>query len=123
MIICKGALLDLILKLLLTGTGIAGGGLLHNLMKNRGPMRKPPSRFVRNLASVDFGEKDGRVHYRSYQQQQRPFASTSSAATASQVSVGTSAKNGSVEKIPPPQEEDESVISMDQNNDDEAILV
>ncbi len=30
--------------------------LLHNIVKNRGPLRKPPSRFVRNLAVVDFGE-------------------------------------------------------------------
>ena len=38
---------------------IATSPLLQNLVKHRGPMRKPPSRFVRNLAVVDFGEGEG----------------------------------------------------------------
>lgn len=58
--------------------------MLHNVAKNRGPSRKPPSRFVRNLASVDFGENE-----------EQDVA----------------------------EEEDESVLSVNQGNDDDAIMV
>lgn len=116
-----------------TGTAGAGGALLHSLMKNRGPLRKPPSRFVRNLASVDFGEKEGRSlhhHRRVHHHSSNPegaILSSSSAASGSggsgNGSPGASSSQQSRQFPLPHQEEDESVISVDQNNDEEAILV
>lgn len=35
-----------------------GSSVLPSLHKNRGPNRKPPTRFVRNISSVDFGEEE-----------------------------------------------------------------
>ncbi|XP_021968609.1 unconventional myosin-IXa isoform X2 [Folsomia candida] len=37
---------------------LPGSSVLPSLHKNRGPNRKPPTRFVRNISSVDFGEEE-----------------------------------------------------------------
>ncbi len=36
--------------------------MLPSLHKNRGPQRKKPTRFVRNISSVDFGEDEDEVN-------------------------------------------------------------
>lgn len=102
------------------------------MVKNRGPIRKPPSRFVRNLGSVDFGEKESRIHH--YRQHHLHHSSATGATVINATSAaGSSGNNGfsssldqqqKLREIPTShQEEDESVISVDQSNDEDAILV